>query len=81
MKNNNVLQDSGNLYVLNYELGEVSGDDLHALAHSLENAIDGHDRLIILPNTMQLRKISTEELIELQMYIDNILESRRGDNE
>ncbi len=70
---------NGKLYVLNYNIKDVSAENLLTLTHSIEDAIGSHDKLIVIPNVVQLREVSTEELVEIQMYIDNILESRKTD--
>lgn len=68
--------DNNNLYVLNYDVTQTTSAQLRQLTESLESVLGSYDRLIVLPNAMQLNKISTDELIEIRHLIDHILEGR-----
>lgn len=67
---------NNNLYVLNYDVTQTTSAQLRQLTESLESVLGSYDRLIVLPNAMQLNKISTDELIEIRHLIDHILEGR-----
>lgn len=68
--------DNNNLYVLNYDITQTTSAQLRQLTESLESVLGSYDRLIVLPNAMQLNKVSTDELIEIRHLIDHILEGR-----
>lgn len=68
--------NNNNLYVLNYDITQTTSTQLRQLTESLESVLGSYDRLIVLPNAMQLNKISTDELIEIRHLIDHILEGR-----
>ena len=70
-------ETTGRVFTLTYDVHKTTKEDLLAIAHSVENALDGHDRLLVLPSTIQFRELSTDELMEISMQIDNILETRR----
>ena len=69
-----------NMYVLQYDIDTCSSSDLVGIRDTLESALPEGDVMLVLPNMMQLSRVSVEELEAVYNYAGMLLDKLKSED-
>lgn len=74
------MSKSKNMYVLQYDIDTCSSSDLVGIRDTLESALPEGDVMLVLPNMMQLSRISVNELEAVYNYAGMLLSKLKSED-
>lgn len=65
----------GKLYAITYDKDTTSEEDIKSLCEALPDVVKDSD-FVVMPNFIQLAKLSTDDILRLKDYLEDVLYSR-----